>query len=58
VNSKIHSVTKVFPFISNYRRELRIGVDIPKKKKVEKTMEFVKRMKNNQEKAGVVLKRI
>jgi len=29
----------------NYGRELRIGVDIRKKGKVEKAMEFVERMK-------------
>ena len=45
VNNKIHSITKVSPFIVNYRRELRIGVDLRKKGKIEKTTEFVKRMR-------------
>jgi len=45
VNNKIHLVTKIFPFIANYRRELRIGADIRKKGKVEKVMEFVERIK-------------
>ena len=43
VNNKIHSATKISPFIANYRRELRIGADIRKKGKVEKVMEFVER---------------
>ena len=45
VNNKIHLVTKIFPFITNYRRELRMGADIRKKGKVEKVMEFVERIK-------------
>ena len=45
VNNKIHSATKTFPFIANYRRELRMGADIRKKGKVEKVMEFVERIK-------------
>jgi len=32
-------------FIVNYGRELRIGADIRKKRKVEKAIEFVERMK-------------
>jgi len=32
-------------FIANYGRELRIEADIKKKEKVEKTIEFVERMK-------------
>ena len=56
VNNKIHQVTKVSPFIANYSRELRIEVDIEKKEKVEKTIEFVERMKNVQE-VGTVLRK-
>ena len=41
----------------NYRRELRIGIEIRKKGKMEKTIEFAERMKRVQEKAGVVLKK-
>jgi len=33
VSNKVHTVTKVLPFIANYGRELRIGGDIRKKKK-------------------------
>ena len=45
MNNKIHSTTKVFPFMANYGREVRMGGDIQKKGKVEKAMEFVKRIK-------------
>jgi len=45
VNNKIHSTTKVSPFMANYGREVRMGEDIRKKEKVEKAMEFVKRIK-------------
>jgi len=37
--------TKVSPFIANYGRELRMGVDVRKRGKIEKTTEFVERMK-------------
>ena len=50
VNNKIHSATKVSPFMANYSRELRIGVDIRKKNKVEKTMDFAERVKKVQKK--------
>ena len=45
VNNKTHSTTKVSLFIVNYGREMRMEVDLKKKKKVEKTIEFVKRMR-------------
>ena len=35
VNNKVHTTTKVSPFMANYGRELRIGGDIRKKRKVE-----------------------
>ena len=56
VNNKIHSATKMSPFMMNYGRELRMGGDIRKKRKVEKATEFVERMKKIQE-AGVALKK-
>ena len=58
VNNKIHSMTKMSPFMANYGREVRIGEDIWKKGKVEKAMKFVKRMKRVQEKVGVALKKM
>ena len=57
VNNKVHTVTKVSPFVTNYKRELRMGGDIRRKEKVEKVMEFVKRMKQVQEEAGAALKK-
>jgi len=57
VNNKVHSATKVSLFIANYRRELRMGVDIRKKGKMEKAMEFVERMKKVQEETGAVLRK-
>ena len=33
VNNKTHSATKIFLFMANYGRELRMGADIRKKKK-------------------------
>ena len=44
INNKVHSVTKVSLFIANHRRELRMGADIRRKRKVEKAIEFVERM--------------
>ena len=58
VNNKVHMVTKVLPFITNYGRELRIGEDIRKKEKIEKAIEFVERMKQVQEEIGVTLKKV
>jgi len=49
VNNKVHLVMKVSLFMANYKRELRMGVDIRRKEKVEKATEFVKRMKKVQE---------
>ena len=43
--------------MANYRRELRMELDIRRKGKMEKAMEFVERMKKVQEKAKAVLKR-
>jgi len=57
VNNKVHTATKVSPFMANYGRELRMGEDIRKKGKVESTTEFVERMKKVHEKAGVALKK-
>ena len=58
VNNKVYSVTKVLPFIVNYKRELRIGTNIRRKEKVKKVTEFAERMKKVQEKARVVLRKV
>ena len=57
VNNKVHTATKVSPFMVNYRRKLRMGGDIRKKGKVESTMEFMERMKKVHEEAGAALKK-
>ena len=55
MNNKVHSAMKVSPFKVNYGRELRIGVDIRRKEKVEKTTKFAKRIKKVQEEVRAVL---
>jgi len=57
VNNKVHSATKVLPFIANYGRELQMGADIRRKGKVEKAMEFVERMRRVQEEVGAALRK-
>ena len=57
INNKVHSTTKVSLFIVNYRRELRIRIDIKKKEYMEKTMEFAERMKKVYKEAGTALKK-
>ena len=56
VNDKTYSATKISLFIANYSRELRIGIDIRRKEKVEKTTEFAERMKKIQEEVGAALR--
>ena len=50
VNNKVYLATKVSLFITNYSRELRMGANIRRKKKIEKVTKFVKNMKKVQEK--------
>jgi len=57
VNNKVHTVTKVSPFMANYERELRMEADIRRKEKVEKATEFVERIKKIQEEMGAVLRK-
>jgi len=57
VNNKVHTATKVSPFMTNYGRELRMGGDIRKRGKVESATEFVERMKKVYEEAGAALKK-
>ena len=45
INNKVYSATKISLFMVNYRRELRMRVNIRKKGKIEKATEFVERMK-------------
>ena len=57
MNNKAYLTTKVSLFMANYRRELRIEVDIRRKEKMEKVIEFSERMKKVQEEAETALKR-
>ena len=57
INNKIHTATKMSPFMANYGREMRMGGDIRKKGKVESATEFVQRMKKVQEEAEVALRK-
>ena len=58
MNNKVHTVTKVSPFMANYERELRMEGNIRRKVKVEKAIEFVERMKQVQEEVGATLKKV
>ena len=58
INNKVHSATKISPFMVNYKRELRMEVDIRKKEKVEKATEFVKKIKKVHKEAEAALKKI
>ena len=58
MNNKVYTVTKISSFIENYGRELRMGTDIRKKRKVEKVTEFVKRMKKVHREAEAALKKV
>jgi len=57
INNKVQSATKMSLFMAIYERELRIGVNIRRKGKMEKATEFVERIKKIQEEVGVALKR-
>ena len=58
VNNKIHTAIKVLPFMENYRRELRMGANIRRKRKIEKVIKFAERIRRVQEEAGAVLKKV
>ena len=58
INNKVHTATKVSPFMANYGKELRMGGDIRRKGKVESATEFVERMKKVQGEAEAALKKM
>jgi len=58
VNNKAHTATKMLLFMASYGRELRMGGDIRKKRKVESVMEFVEKMKKVHEEARMALKKM
>ena len=49
---------KVLSFMANYGKELRMGEDIRKKRKVKKATKFVERIKKVQKEVEVVLKNV
>ena len=55
INNKIHLTTKVSPFMENYGKELRMGVDLRRKRKMEKIIKFAERMRKVQKEAEIVL---
>ena len=57
MNNKVHTATKVSPFMANYGKELRMRGDIRRKGKVESATEFVERMKKVHEEAEAALKK-
>ena len=57
INNKIHTATKISPFMANYGKELRMGGDIRRKGRVESATEFIERMKKVHEEAEVALKK-
>ena len=58
INNKVHTATKVSPFMANYGKELRMEGDIRRKGKVESATEFVEKMKKVQEEAEAALKKM
>ena len=57
INNKVHTATKVSPFMANYGKELRMEGDIRKKGKVESATKFAERMKKVHEEAEAALKK-
>ena len=58
VNNKVYVATNILPFITNYRRELRMEANIRRKEKIEKAAEFVKRIKRVQKEVRAILRKI
>ena len=57
-NNKMHSSTKMLPFKANYRQDPRMGFEGRKKGKYQGAEKFIKKMKEIQEEAKVVLGRV
>ena len=45
INNKVHLTTKMSLFMANYEKEMRMGVDLRRKEKMEKVIEFVEKMR-------------
>ena len=48
----------MFPFITNYGREMRVGVNLRKKGKIKKTTEFVERIRKVHKEIRSILIRV
>ena len=57
INNKTDLIAKISLFIINYKRELRMEIDIRRKGKMEKIIEFAERMKKVYEEIGTALKK-
>ena len=57
INNKVHTATKISPFMANYGKKFRMGGDIRKKGKVESATEFMERMKKVHEEVEVALRK-
>ena len=53
----MHSVTKISLFMENYKRKLKMRVEIRKREKVEKMTKFAKRIKKIQKEVEVILRK-
>ena len=58
INNKVHTATKILPFMVNYGKELRMEGDIRRKGRVKRTTEFVERMKKVHKEARAALRKI
>jgi len=58
INNKVHTATKVSPFMANYGKELRMGGDIRKKGKVESATKFAERMKKVHKETEAALRKM
>ena len=58
IKNKTYLTTKVPLFMANYRRKIRMGVNLRKKRKMEKATEFTERIRKVQKEVGAVFKRV
>ena len=54
VNNKVYLITRISLFITNYKRELKMEVNIRRQKKVKKARKFTEKIKKVWEKAEIV----
>ena len=58
INNKAYLTTKISLFMENYGRELRIRVNLKRKGKMEKAIEFIERIRKVQKEAKVALTKV